>query len=201
VESERLFVAAQGGDVEARAALVNLFRPYLMHIAEARMRSWLRAKEGASDVVQQTVIEAQRDFSASEATNLAELRLWLRGILLHNLADMKRKYAGTSMRNVQRERTLGDRESRESLLRAAVDQSEPPSRAMSDADEREAVWQAMNAIRPEYREAIKLHFFDGLTFDEIGHLIDRSRGAAERLVKRAVNKFGAEYRRLNHDNE
>ena len=54
------------------------FRHYLLRIAEQELDPDLRAKGGASDLVQLTFLEAQRDFARFHGDTAAELRAWLR---------------------------------------------------------------------------------------------------------------------------
>ena len=63
-------------------------------------------------MVQETFLEAQRDFGRFRGTTDGELRAWLRQLLLHNLANFARSYRGTEKRQVEREVHLGPAGSR-----------------------------------------------------------------------------------------
>src|SRR5262249_60787335 len=79
------------------AALDQLFarcRSYLAIVAQARVESWLRAKADASDLVQQTMLEAYRGFDRFSGHSEGEWLAWLRRILEHNAADFVRRYQG-----------------------------------------------------------------------------------------------------------
>src|SRR5262249_40793654 len=65
-------------------------RNYLGIVARAQVESWLRAKMDASDLIQQTLLEAYRDFSHFRGTTEAEWLAWLRRILAHNAANFVR---------------------------------------------------------------------------------------------------------------
>src|SRR5262245_58215539 len=78
-------------------ALDELFtrcRPYLGLVARARVESWLQAKADASDLVQQTMMEAYRGFERFEGRSEGEWLAWLRRILEHNAADFIRQFHG-----------------------------------------------------------------------------------------------------------
>src|SRR5262245_24838345 len=81
------------------------YRDYLALLA----RSWLgprwQAKLDPSDLVQQTLLEAHRDFETFRGTSSAELAGWLRRILAHNLANVARDFA-RDKRDIDRERSL-----------------------------------------------------------------------------------------------
>ncbi len=55
-----LLRAAKSGSQQAMSQLIRLSQPYLMAIANAEMNSDIAAKVGASDVVQNSMLSAQR---------------------------------------------------------------------------------------------------------------------------------------------
>ena len=69
----------------------------------------LVAKGGASDLVQETLLGAYRDFGAFHGCSRAELLAWLRKILQNNLAVHRRRYRGTRKRQLSLEIRLAAR--------------------------------------------------------------------------------------------
>src|SRR5438105_15833790 len=98
-----LLAQARAGDAAARDRLFAQCRDYLGLAARARVETWLRAKVDASDLVQQTLLEAHRGFGQFHGGTEAEWLAWLRRILDHNAADFVRRYRGTGKRQVGRE--------------------------------------------------------------------------------------------------
>ena len=98
-----LIDAARHGDDACRDRLFELCRGYLGFAARAQVESWLRVKVDASDLVQQTMLEAHRDFDRFKGASEQEWLAWLRKILSHNVADFVRRYRGTAKRQVRRE--------------------------------------------------------------------------------------------------
>src|ERR1700693_652846 len=66
------------------------FRSYLLLLARVRLDPLVRAKVGASDVVQQTLLEAHRDLVQFRGRTVGEQAAWLRQILARNLANVLR---------------------------------------------------------------------------------------------------------------
>src|SRR5215470_9019609 len=66
------------------------FRSYLLLLARVRLDPMVRAKVGASDVVQQTLFEAHRDLAQFRGRTVGEQAAWLRQILARNLANVVR---------------------------------------------------------------------------------------------------------------
>src|SRR5262245_20873756 len=80
-------------------------RDYLLLIASARLDPRLRAKVGASDIVQQTLLEAHRDAAAFRGTTDAQRYAWIRQILARNMANALRDHT-RDKRDVSREEGL-----------------------------------------------------------------------------------------------
>src|SRR5436190_6551829 len=97
---------ARAGSPEALGQVLEACRGYLLVVAQRELAPDLRAKGGASDLVQETFLEAQRDFPQFHGDSEAELRAWLRRLLLNNLANFTRGYRGTGKRQVGREVAL-----------------------------------------------------------------------------------------------
>src|SRR3989442_13349463 len=93
-----LLDAARAGDRAARDRLFADCRDYLSLAARARVESWLRAKADASDLVQQTLLEAHRGLDQFHGATEAEFLAWLRRILDHNAADLVRRYHASGRR-------------------------------------------------------------------------------------------------------
>src|SRR5262249_39380508 len=103
------------GDTAAREQLFSRYRHYLWLIAQAQIGRHLRGKCDASDLVQQSLLEAHRDFGQFAGREETELLGWLRQILAHNLFNETRRFS-TRQRDMAREVSLEQ-------FRAGVDQS------------------------------------------------------------------------------
>src|SRR5262249_3376165 len=94
--------SARTGAREALGRALEGCRDYLLMVANKELDPQLQAKGGASDLVQQTFLEAQRDFGRFQGNSEDELLAWLRRLLLHNLADFTRRYRDTGKRQADR---------------------------------------------------------------------------------------------------
>ena len=90
-DAARQLAAARAGSREALGQVLQACRGYLLLLAERELDPDLRAKGGASDLVQGTFLEAQKDFAHFQGDSEDELRAWLRQVLLHNLANFTRR--------------------------------------------------------------------------------------------------------------
>src|SRR5205809_917594 len=102
-QTDDRLAAARAGSSEALGQALEGCRRYLLLVADRELEPDLRAKGGASDIVQETFLEAQRDFTQFHGNSEQELLAWLRRILLNNVGNFSRRYCGTDMRDVGRE--------------------------------------------------------------------------------------------------
>ncbi len=57
---------------------LDQYRSYLKLLADLQLNPRLKVKEAPSDIVQQTMLEAHRDFAGFRGRTEAELRAWLK---------------------------------------------------------------------------------------------------------------------------
>src|SRR5262245_32188049 len=180
--------AARGGSREALGRLLEACRDYLLLVANRELDFDLRAKGGASDLVQQTFLEAQRDFAAFHGASEDELLAWLRRLLVHNLADFTRRYRGTRKRGAEREVTLeGDSSAVAPGDALAADTPSPSGRAVA-REQDEGLERALAQLPEDYRQVILLRYQEERSFEEIGEMMGRSPNAARKLWLRAVQR-------------
>src|SRR5262249_36144555 len=159
----------------------DLYRSYLALLARIQLDQRLRSKVDASDLVQEALLEACRDFPAFRGSTEAELTAWLRQILVRNLANLVRRYADTRRRDVRRERSLAadvERSSQALGNELAAAQSTPSQQAAR----RELAVRLAGAIErlpDDYREAIIGRSLRGLSFRELAVEMGRSVDSVE----------------------
>jgi RNA polymerase sigma-70 factor (ECF subfamily) len=184
---EGQLVSARDGCPEALGQLLQGCRRYLLLSAARALESTLRPKEGASDLVQQTFVVAQRDFQSFRGTTLGELLAWLNRILRRQLANHVRYYKHSEKRALRREVPLDTGAGADNL--GIVDgQTAPPDRAAA-LDEQRRVHRAIEKLSDEYRQVLHLRTWQRLPFADIGRQMGRSAGAAQKLWMRAVERL------------
>ena len=98
-----LIARAQAGSLEELGQLLETCRNYLLLVASSELPPELRAKGGASDLVQETFLAAQQHFPRFKGSTEREFLAWMRGILKHTSSHFRRGYQGTLRRGVKRE--------------------------------------------------------------------------------------------------
>src|SRR2546430_10616716 len=103
-DPEQFLCLARAGSGPALGQLLELYRHYLALLARLQIGRRLQGKVDASDLVQETFLEAHRDFAQFQGLTEKELVSWLRQVLASNLANQVRRYFGTQRRDVRLER-------------------------------------------------------------------------------------------------
>jgi len=188
-----LVAAARLGSREALGQALEACRLYLLSIADRRLDEDLRAKGGASDLVQETFLEAQRDFKQFRGSSPDELRAWLRQVLLHNVGAFTRRFRTTSKRAVGLEVALQTAGSSADLGGRLEGSNLSPSALAIEAEQVGALRRALERLPEDCRRVVVLRFEEGRSFEEIGLLTDRSPAAARKVWSRAMEKLRQEW--------
>jgi RNA polymerase sigma-70 factor (ECF subfamily) len=177
---------------EASGQVLERFRPYLRLLARLHLDPRLRGKMDASDLVQQTMLQACRALEAFRGRGDAELAAWLRAILARNLAHAARDL-GRDKRDVARERSLeqalGQSSARLGAFLAA-DQSSPSERAQHN-EQAVLLAAALETLPDAQREALVLHYWQAWTLPQIARHLGRTPAAVAGLVQRGLKQLRA----------
>lgn len=191
--------AARDGSGEALGKLLQALRTYLYLIAEDELDSALLPKGSASDLVQDTFLEAQRDFGQFGGNSAEEWQAWLRCLLRHNLADFARRYRGRQMRCIERESPQDRAEAEDGFDGGLVANGPTPSGLASQHEERDGLERALARLSADHCRVIRLHNHDECTFEEIGERMGRSAEATRKLWRRALDALHQELHRPRHE--
>jgi RNA polymerase sigma-70 factor, ECF subfamily len=176
------------GDPSAtRDELLARARDYLRVLARVGLDPRLRAKVDESDVVQQSLLEAHRDWDQFRGTTDAERFAWLRQILARNLSNLLRDYT-RAKRDVTRE-WRPDPAAEASSVRLerwlAADQTTPGTAAVRE-EEAARLALALAALPDNQREAIVLRNWHGLSVAEIAEHLGTTPDAVTGLLYRGL---------------
>src|SRR6516162_9983067 len=140
------------GEAPARELLFNRYRHYLQVLARAQLGRHLRTKCDPSDIVQQTLLEAHRDFGEFQGCREAELLAWLRRILAHNLFNEARHFAA-QQRDAAREVSLA-------LGNCVAANGPSPSHAAAARESAVQLADALARLPTDYQTVLLLRVFE-----------------------------------------
>jgi len=182
----------RGGDREALVRVIEKCQSYLLLVAERALTPDVKAKEAASDLVQEALLEAQREPGRWTGRAEPELRAWLRRLLLNKIAHAARRYRGTGKRRIGREVPLTSVEDDSALAEAlAADQTSPSGQAARHEEEA-ALRSALDRLPERMRQAVLWRHREDCSFDEIGRRLGCSNVAARKLWLRALQQLQVE---------
>lgn len=188
--------AAQSGCTESFGVLAEHCRRYLLLIATGELGDDLRAKIAPSDLVQETMVRAQRGIQQFSGRSEGEFRMWMRQILLHYIASVGRRYRHASSRDIGREFNLDSLTCwDEPSVRLVADDTPPVVRIERDDDAR-LLRLALERLSTTHRHVLIYRGVDELPFSEIGKLLGISADASRKLWVRAVAALQREVKRV-----
>ncbi len=164
-------------------------RNYLHLLARAHVERRLQAKVDASDLVQQTLLEAYRDFGNFRGATEAEWLAWLRRILAHNAANFIRHWKTTGKRQAQREIPLDGADSMSGPGREPAGKEESPSQQLLRKERALLVADAVAQLPADYQEVVCLRNLQRLSFHDVAERMGRSRPAVQMLWMRALERL------------
>jgi RNA polymerase sigma-70 factor (ECF subfamily) len=179
---------ARAGSLDALGTLLMDCREHLLRLARRQLGPGLQGKVCAADLVQDTFLEAQRDFAGFSGTTLQDLLAWLSRILIHNAMNVARRYRGTEKRDVGREVALPDT-GQESAEGEALRRVPPPWEVLAAREDAVALSRALTRLPEPYQRVLRLRCHDQLSFAEIGSALACSAEAARKLWGRAVDRL------------
>jgi len=167
---------------------LNAFRDYLTILARGQIPASMQARLDASDIVQETLLEAHRKRHQFQGGNEPrQLAGWLRQLLSCNLIDALRTQR-RDQRDVRREQTIqfNLEESAIGLEQMLVADDTSPSQKFENRFRAMQIAQAIEELPEQQRDAILLRYFQKSSLQDIAEQMQKSTSAAAGLLKRGL---------------
>ncbi len=191
-----LLDAARHGSTEDLGRLLQVYRNYLTILASSQLDRRLRRRMNASDLVQEAMLNAHRDFDKFQGRSVGEFFAWMRQILINCLHHAVEANVKTKARDIRCEVSLDDARvaldrSFANFARFLADRGPSPSAPVQQREDVLALANLIGGLRSEYREVIVLRSLQGLSFDEVAEQMGRRSGTVRMLWLRAMDKLRA----------
>ena len=187
VGADELLQQARRGDREALGRLLEAQRTALHRLAEGRLGERIEVRVAASDIIQQTFLEAHRSFEQFAGRDARDLAAWLQGILDHKVAGAVRDHTLLLKRDVRRERSLDDSQGGDAPLKQQLDAGfSSPSEKAIRGEEEQRLREALTGLPADQREAVRLRHLEGWALADIARHLGRSPAATAGLIKRGM---------------
>lgn len=194
-----LISRARRGSRSSLGSLLEQYRNYLIVLAATQIEKRLQPRVSPSDVVQETMLRAHKNFAQFRGTTEPELLAWLRQILVNNLARFVEQHVLAARRDVRREvsiERLGVALEQSTIQLAALvpEKGKSPSLCVQQREEAVVLADRLAQLSNDYREVLVFRNLQGLPFEEVATRIGRSVGATRMLWLRAIEKLRTLYR-------
>jgi len=179
---------ARRGDGAAREQLFAACRSYVATVARCHLQRGLVRRVDASDIVQQSLLEAHRGFHRFAGESPAQWLAWLRGIATHNALDAARAHRVVARRDAGREQPL-DGGSAAAAFGPVTDSRSSPSQRLLRWERELELAAAIDQLPDDQRRVVELRNIERLPFEEVARRMDRSAGACRMLWMRALENL------------
>lgn len=185
----QLIERARDGDEEALGQALQQHRPYLRLLAQRVVSGPLAARLDPSDVIQQTLLSAIREFPAFNGREPGEFLAWLVRMHERNLQDAVREHVVSQKRGVGRE---GSQIEETAFIDTGASS---PSARLLQGERAVHLAQALESLPDDQREAVRLRHLEGLSLAQMAARLARSERAVAALLNRGIVALRSRMRR------
>ena len=187
---ESLLDRARREDRSAVGRLLEIHRQRLRRMVAARLENRLAARIDPSDIVQDALLEAERELPKYIRERPVPFFVWLRAIAHDRLVWWTRWHTAKK-RDVFREQALKVSPSNaraQTHVDGLVDSGTSPSGRAIRAEERERILELLCRMGPADRRVLELRYLDGLSIAGIASVLEIGLGAAQMRHLRALER-------------
>ena len=191
----KLVKRVKKGDQAALEQLCHTYNERILRIVRMRMGPELRSKMQSMDLVQDTFISAIRSMENFTYTNEGDFLRWISKIAENRLRDNIDKFHA-GKRDIRKEIPLNNRAQDTYAPSFDPIDSTTPSLIMSKQEDLDKLEMAMDKLKPDYREVIKLTKIEGLSYKEVAEKLGKTPDATRMLLARAISALSHSFEEL-----
>jgi RNA polymerase sigma-70 factor, ECF subfamily len=189
-DTQELLELARGGDQSAFEELFKRHRGPLRRAIAMRLDRRLAARVDASDVLQETYLEAFRRLPKYLQQEAMPFYLWLHWIAREKVLALHRHHLRTEKRAVTYEAPLLPADSSATFVSIIIAGHEPsPSQVLAKAELAEYLRLALGRLDDDERDLILWRHFEQLSARDMAQLLQISEAAAAKRYIRAVERL------------
>lgn len=189
-DTEQLLQAVGRGDVRARDRLLERHRPKLRRLVAIRLDRRLAPRVDPSDVVQESLAEANARLSDFVRDRPLPFYPWMRRIAMDRITDAFRRHLSAGRRSINREERpeLSGESVAELADRLAAPTSGPSAR-LHRAERNGRVRAALQSLPEKEREVLVLRYLEDLSTADVASVMGVSESAIKMRLVRALQKL------------
>jgi len=194
-DTDALLDLAAAGDADARNRLFHRHRRRLRQVVALRLAARLRARVDPSDIVQDSLADADRKFDGYLHARPLPFFLWLRQLALERVAEAHRRHVKARCRSVDREAAAVDdlpEDAVGELVGRLADDGTSQGARLEREEARQRVLAALGRLSERDREVLVLRYLEQLSVAEAAVVLGVSEGAVKVRHVRALRRIAAE---------
>ena len=191
-QAQGLIQRAAAGDEAALTDLLDSYRDRLRRMVLLRMNPLLKSRLNPSDVLQESFLDAHRQFPEYANSQATSVYFWLRNIVSKRLGKLHRFHLDAEMRDAKREMSLdANLTGASSMFLAAhlAASSTSVDQKIFQAEVQVKLQAALAEIDEKDREVIALRHFEELTTEETAEILSLTRSGVLKRYTRALRKL------------
>ena len=184
--TQELLDRAREGDERAFQALFQRHRVRLHQVIALRMDRRLAARADASDILQETYLQAFKRLPKYLEQEDMPFFLWLRWIAREKVMALYRRHLGADKRAIDREIPLLPADSSAQFVSGVIGAGPTPSQQLAKGELADQLRAALRQLEPGERDLILWRHFEQLSIRETALLLHITEAAAGKRYIRAL---------------
>jgi RNA polymerase sigma-70 factor (ECF subfamily) len=181
-----LIAAAKGGSDSALGRALTECQPRLLQVARKRLAPALRPIVGASDIVQDTFVNATKAFRVFRGNSGSQFLNWLSRILSNRIAQIVRRDGRLPRSGIPH---FPGNAVPQRLNGIVAKEQASPSSIASDEEQAKLIRAGLTRLCDRDQQVLQLRIGDRLNFVQIGQRMESSEDAARMQFGRAVKRL------------
>lgn len=136
--------------------------------------------EAAYDLTAETFIKAFESFHKFKWTGVS-IKIWLYRIAINQLKNYRRKPQSAVLTE--------EMEGMEGMRTEVKEELEELDKTLFGDEDLTKLSDAIAALNPKYQSVVSLHYFEGMSHEEIAGVINRSQSAVKSMMHRALTNL------------
>ena len=190
-ETEEILERAGTGDSVAFEELFQRHRGRLQRAIAFRMDRRVARRADASDILQETYMEAFRRMPKNLQQQGMPFYSWLYWIAREKVLEFHRRHLGTRKRAIGSEVPMTPADSSAKFASGLIGRLPTPSQELARAELAELLHEALGRLDPDERDLVLWRHFEKLSAREIAGLLNITEAAANKRYFRAVKRLQA----------
>ncbi|MGD2110335.1 MAG: sigma-70 family RNA polymerase sigma factor [Phycisphaerae bacterium] len=183
---------AVDGDRAAIQRLLTRLHTRLASSIEKKLPADLQGLLSADDVCQEAYVAVFQRIGNLNDRSPAAFRAWVRAVTERKLVDMIRALRAQKRgggKRVAGQPADADLSSVVDLLDIVAQHEHTPSRSVRRREMVSGVHKALDGLKVDYRDALRMHYLEGLSVGEVAKRMERTPGAVVMLCNRALKQL------------